>query len=311
MNFIKDIEDKSKSLVAKGKKAASNITQKTTKSSDSSTSGSSSSSGSSGSSSSILGGTSSFFQKAADDPSSLGKEFIGPNYIYGKFIKSPTEMGMSDGGSLDDFGNNVSGLMNYVTLLAEGGGPASKADGKNLGDRYFLNTGSHCKDPNGNTVSRSIYIDNVANGNDPRLREMGIGDSALNGLIPGLLDDMVNMNPTAIFGAFMQGSTPPCTNIHMKTISSNNVEGTGSGFVLNSEIKNINPCSFVNGKNPVSGNSCPTKESFINANRKMQKSKKRSPIHLKKLTKKPLANIYSAMVGGLLVYILFKLMNKR
>ena len=28
-----------------------------------------------------------------------------------------------------------------------------------------------------------------------------------------------------------------CTNIHMKTIDVNNKDGTGSGFVVNSEIK--------------------------------------------------------------------------
>jgi hypothetical protein len=309
MNFLKEAEGETKSLFNKAKTTAISAEKKvkseiSNKSLDSKSSGGSLLGG-------IMSGTSSFFEKAASDPSSLGEEYIGPNYVYGKWIKSPTELGMSDGGSLKDFGNNVSGIMNYVTLLAEGGGPASKVDGKNLGDRYFLSTGAQCQDSQGNTVKRSIYIDNIANGNDPRLRDIGIGDEAMNGLIPGLLDDAINMNPTAIFGAFMQGSTPPCSNIHMKTVSANNVDGTGSGFVLNSEIKNINPCAFVNGKNPISGDSCPTKESFVNANKKMRKSNKKRSINLKNLNKKPLANVYTAMLGGLLVYILFKLMNKR
>lgn len=254
-------------------------------------------------------GSSSFFQKAASNPSSLGKDFVGPNYIYSKWIKSPSEMGMTDGASLSDFANNVSGLMNYVTILTEGGGPASKVDGKNLGDRYFLSTGANCTDSKGNSVKRSLFIDNIANGNDPALKEMGLGDSALNGLIPGLLNDAIKMNPAAIFGAFMQGSNPQCTNIHMKTIDANNVEGTGSGFVVNSEIKEINPCAFVSGKNPLTGDSCPTKESFINANRKMQKLNKKQ-IHLKNLKNKPLANLYTAALGGLLIYIFYRLMRK-
>ena len=254
-------------------------------------------------------GTSSFFQKAATDPSSLGKEFTGPNYIYSKYIKTPSELNMSDGGSLDDFANNVSGLMNYVTILAEGGGPASKADGKNLGNRYFIQTGANCEDPNGNSVKRSVYIDNMPNPNNPKLQEMGLGDKSLEGLIPGLLGDAISMNPAAIFGAFMQGGSPKCTNIHMKTRNENNVDGTQSGFVANSEIQPLNPCAFVSGTNPISKQTCPTKESFVNANKRMQKHKKN--IVLRKLNNKPIANLYNAALGGLLIYIIFRLLNKK
>lgn len=256
-----------------------------------------------------MSNNSSFFKKAAQDPSSLGKDFTGPNYIYSKWIKTPTELGMSDGGSLSDFADNVSGIMNYVTILSEGGGPASKASGKNLGNRYFLNTGANCTDDKGNSVKRSLYIDNVPNGDDPTLKEMGIGDESLNGLIPGLLGDVMKMNPAAIFGAFMQGSNPKCSNIHMKTIDVNNNEGTGSGFVLDSEIKSINPCSFVSGKNPLTNESCSTKESFINANKQMQKLK--NNIKILTLKEKPLANIYTAALGGLMVYIIYRLFNKK
>ena len=49
---------------------------------------------------------SSFFNKAASDPSALGEKYTGPNYVYSKWIKSPTEMGMSGGGSLDDLADN-------------------------------------------------------------------------------------------------------------------------------------------------------------------------------------------------------------
>ena len=252
---------------------------------------------------------SSFFKQVAKDPSSLGEDFTGPNYIYSKWIKTPTELGMSDGGSLSDFADNVSGLMNYVTILSEGGGPASKANDQNLGNRYFLNTGANCTDSQGNSVKRSLYIDNVPNGDDPLLKEMGIGDESLNGLIPGLLGDAMKMNPAAIFGAFMQGSNPKCTNIHMKTIDVNNNDGTGSGFVLDSEIKSINPCAFVSGENPLTGEKCATKESFVNANKKMQRLKKE--VQLLSLKEKPLANLYTAALGGLMVYILYRFLVKK
>jgi hypothetical protein len=251
---------------------------------------------------------SSFFNKAASDPSSLGEKFTGPNYVYSKWIKSPTEMGMNGGGSLDDLADNVSGLMNYMTVLTEGGGPALKTGGQNLGDRYFLSTGGKCQDSQGNSVTRSLYIDNVPDGGAPALKKMGMGDSAFNGLIPGLLNDVMALNPVQLFGAFMSGSTPNCTNIHMKTIDSSNKDGTGSGFVVNSEIKNMNPCAFVNGKNPITGDSCETKESFVNANIKMGKSRDLIVSTFSK--RRPLADLYTATVGGLFVFLLYKMLYR-
>ena len=139
-------------------------------------------------------GSSSFFNKAATDPSSLGEKYIGPNYVYSKWIKSPSEMGMSGGASLDDFANNISGLMNYMQILTEGGGPALKTGGQNLGDRYFLNTGGQCKDSQGNTVTRSLYIDNVPDGEIPFISSgMDMKFTEFEGLIPGILSDTANI----------------------------------------------------------------------------------------------------------------------
>jgi len=250
----------------------------------------------------------SFFDKAASDPTSMSEKYTGPNYIYSKYIKSPSEMGMSGGGSLDDLANNVAGLVNYMTVLTEGGGPALKTGGQNLGDRYFLSTGGKCQDSQGNSMTRSIYIDNVPDGDSPALKKMGMADSAFNGLIPGLLNDVMALNPVQLFGAFTKGSTPACTNIHMKTVDVSNKDGTGSGFVVNSEIKTMNPCSFVSGTNPVSGDVCETKESFVNANIKMRKS---NGLNVSAFSKRrPLADLYTATVGGLFVFLLYKMLFK-
>ena len=253
-------------------------------------------------------GKSSFFTTAANDPSALGEKYTGPNYIYSKWIKSPSEMGMSGGASLDDLANNVSGLVNYMTILTEGGGPALKTGGQNLGDRYFLSTGGKCQDSQGNSVTRSIYIDNVPDGNSPALKKLGMADSAFNGLIPGLLNDVMQLNPVQMFGAFAKGSSPSCTNIHMKTIDVNNKDGTGSGFVVDSEVKTMNPCSFVSGKNPVSEDVCETKESFVNANMKIGKTQDLAVSSFSK--RRPLADLYTAAVSGLFVYLIYKMLYR-
>ena len=249
----------------------------------------------------------SFFQKAANDPESMGEKFVGPNYVYSKFIKSPTEMGM--GGGADNFSKNISGLVNYMQLLTEGGGKATKS-GKNLGDRFFLTTGGKCTDGSKNSVTRSMYIDNIPNGNSAALQKMGIGDAAFNGLIPGILNDVTQMNPVAIFGAFASGSNPKCTNIHMKTVGGSNKSGTGSGFVVDSEIKSMNPCAFVSGVNPLTNEKCTIKESFVNANMKLQGMQKNQYREIS-FKNKPLANIYTTAVGGLMIYILYKLIYEK
>lgn len=248
----------------------------------------------------------SFWSTVTSSPSKLGTEFTGPNYSYAKWIKTPTELGM--GSKPDQLGQNVAGIMDYITIITEGGGPASKNDGLPLGDRYFLETGGHCKAKD-STVKRSLYINNVPDGSIPFLSGMNIHLSSQKGLLPGVLGDLGNMNPVHLFSAFTQGSTPACMNINMNTIDTNNNAGTGSGFVLNTEVEKIAPCAFVNGKNPITGGTCI--ESFVEANRKMHGKKKKKKKSKYNLESKPLANIYTALVGGLLIYLIYNIATKK
>ena len=235
------------------------------------------------------------------NPKDLQTEFVGPKYEYAKFIKTPNEMGMS--GKADAIGSNISGLMNYIHLLSEGGGPASKNDGLPLGNRYFLNMGGKCKTPDGDTVSRSLYVNNVADGKIPFLQNAGINLSSFKGLIPAILGDVGKLDPTRLFAAFSQPSSPPCRNIYMKTVDENNVDGTGSGFVVDNDIQGIEPCAFVNGVNPITGDICT--ESFISEIYGIKKKNKTT------LKDKPIANLYTALVSFLMLYITYKFISKK
>jgi len=227
-----------------------------------------------------------FWNTVASKPESLGKEYTGPDYNYAKYIKTPMQLGMSSKASA--IADNVAGIMDYVTMLTEGGGPASKNDGLPLGDRYFLSTGGKCKTASGDVVQRSLYVNNVPDGSIPFLSDMNIKLSSFKGL----------------------STTPPCTNIHASVIGANNVASEGSGFVLDSEVKQIAPCAFVNGRNPLTGGVCI--ESFINANKKLRNKKKKSRKHKKiSLHNKPLANLYTALVGGVLIYIIYRLVERK
>lgn len=234
--------------------------------------------------------------------SSIEKSIVGQNYQYAKFINTPASMGMK--GSADSLGANIKGITNYVDLLTYGTGPASKSSERPLGDRYFMNVGSKCTISDGSQVARSIYVDNVPSGNIEFLQEMGLNTSSMKGFIPALLGDISKLNPEKIAAAFTESPSPPCSNIHMNTVDDNNKVGTGSGFVVNSEIKDINPSAFVSGKNPITGKS--SKEPFISAMMGTNKINRKRAI----FKNKPIANIYTALVSGLLLYITYKFIYK-
>ena len=56
--------------------------------------------------------------------------------------------------------------------------------------------------------------------------------STLEGLIPGVLSDVAQLNPLAIFQAFMLGNTPECQAVTMETIDSKNVKKTEQLLLL-------------------------------------------------------------------------------
>ena len=79
---------------------------------------------------------SNIFQEVLNDAEGVQNELLGPTYPYYKNIKSPSQIGMSDKGTIQQMSNNVNGLINYVELLVSGGGKAS-ATGKPLGNKFF------------------------------------------------------------------------------------------------------------------------------------------------------------------------------
>ena len=109
--------------------------------------------------------------KQSDNADDLGPGFLGPNYNYGDYIKTTSEMGMSGKGNFTALGNDIAGLISYSTLLIEGGGKARV--GGPLGNRFFAKTGTKCKpsikrgkkwvaDPRyKGTVDRYLWIDNT------------------------------------------------------------------------------------------------------------------------------------------------------
>lgn len=238
---------------------------------------------------------SNFFEKAIDDLDSLEEEILGPDYPYYKYINSPSQMGMSsDGGAI---ATNIGGLISYTEVLVTGQGNAS-ATGKPLGDKFFLKTGATCKDKaSGESVTRSLYVNNVPDGSIPFISSMtGANFTSFEGLIPGTLSDMNNLNPLGIFQAFMLGTNPDCQALTMPTIDANNVNGTETAFVVTSDIKNMNSCWFSDGTNPITGDKCKEAFEIIKPSCKMPND--------------PLSKIYIASICLLGFYIIVKTLEK-
>jgi hypothetical protein len=185
------------------------------------------------------------------------------NYMYYKYIKTPSDMGMEPGYDLSNVSSGVAGIISYIQLLVEGRSKASKT-GKPLGNKYFYTTSQQCKDTSGANQTLSLYVDNVPSGNLGIIpKGTGGNFSTFKGLLPGLLENAFSLAQIDFFSAFTSMDPPKCQEVTLQTIDVNNNVGTGTAYVSIDDIKNISPCNFVNNNNTniITGGKC--KERFV------------------------------------------------
>ena len=238
------------------------------------------------------------FQDVLTDVNSVQEKLLGPDYPYYKNIKSPSEIGMSSDGNLSAFARDIDGIINYATLLVTGNSTAS-ATGGPLGNKFFLKTGATCVDTETNQdVTRYIYVNNVPEGNVPFISSgLGVNFTEFRGLIPGTISNLNVLNPFGIMGAFLSGSKPPCQNITLQTIDANNNKSSETHYVTTVDLQNMDPCNFSDRKNPITGKQC--KEAFQNP-----------PDPELKLPDDFLAKLFIWSMCVLIIYVIYKLMNK-
>lgn len=240
------------------------------------------------------------FQEVLTNAQEAKERFLGPDYPYYKYIKTPSDIGMSDKGTLSQLGKNIDGLLAYVEILVSGTGEAS-ATGQPLGNKFFLKTGAKCTDTaTKQEVDRYIFINNIPQGNIPFISSgVGVNFSEFRGLIPGTISNLNAFNPMLLLQSFLAGSKPDCEQITMETVDIYNNKSTESNFVTLVDIRNMDPCIFPDRKNPVTGIGC--KETFSNI----------EPCYTCfKIPDDPLSKLYFASLGALGMYIVYKLMVK-
>jgi hypothetical protein len=241
------------------------------------------------------------FQEVLINPQTAKEKYIGPDYPYYKYIRTPSEIGMSSKGSLSVLGKDIDGLISYVELLVSGKSKASATD-KPLGNKFFMKTGGKCTDTKTQQeVDRYIYINNVPQGNIPFISSgIGVNFSEFKGLIPGTISNLNAFNPMLMFQAFLSGPKPDCQEVTMETIDIYNNRSTESHFVTLVDIKNMDPCIFKDKKNPLTGVGC--RETFSNIEQCYT---------CFKIPDDPLAKMYIASLGVLGIYIMYRLMTKK
>jgi hypothetical protein len=252
---------------------------------------------------------SNLFEEVLNDAKGVEEKLLGPTYPYYKNIKTPSEIGMSDKGTIQQMAKDIDGLIQYVELLVTGKSNASSTGGP-LGNKFFLQTGAKCAaidkctDKNDSStceqVNRYIYVDNVPVGNIPFISSgMGVNFSEFKGLIPGAMSNLNVLNPFAIMQAFLSGSTPPCQEITMQTIDVNNNKSSETHYVTLTDINNMDPCIFPDGKNLITGAKCTeTFKSNIDA--------ENTPL----MSEEPMDQIYFACLALFGIYILYRIMDK-
>jgi hypothetical protein len=229
-------------------------------------------------------------------------DFLGQDYPYYKYVKTPSDMGMSTKGDMATLGKDVTGILAYIDLLFSGTSNASST-GKPLGNKYFLNSGGTCKAPDGTEANRYIYINNVPQGNIPFLSSM-VGNTGAKGLFPGMISNLNVLNPLDLKNAFNVNTTPPCIPVTLQTIDNNNVVGSGTNYIATMDIEQMDPCIFPNRVNPVTKAKCV--ESFVSNTQQSVASDAASVM----MPDDPLVQLYYGGLSALGIYILYRLMNK-
>lgn len=245
--------------------------------------------------------TDNIFQDVLTNAKAAEEKYMGPDYPYYKYVRTPSEIGMSSSGSLNALGKDIDGLVSYVELLVSGSGKAS-ATGKPLGNKFFLKTGAKCTDKStGEEKDRYIYIDNVPSGNIPLISSgAGVNFKEFKGLIPGTISNLNAFNPMEMFQAFLSGSKPDCQELTMETIDIYNNRSTETHYVTLVDTQNMDACTFKDGVNPVTKEKC--RETFTTMNNYYNYTDIR-------LTDIPY-NAYMASLGIIGTYILYCVMKK-
>ena len=245
-------------------------------------------------------------------------QVLGPDYDYSAQIRDPNELGMSSDGTFRALENDIGGLMAYVKVLVTGQGKGSRTE-RPLGSKFFLPTPMTCKDKaTCNSVKRSIYINNVPDGSIPLMSSGAMGGNGVSfdtfqGLVPGLMSNLAQINPLQILNAFTAGASPTCQAVTMQTIDANNISSSETGYITNGDLKLMNNSWFtISPKPDTTDVSCNDSENFetIHASSSLI-NESGTLINNGKMPNDFFVKIYYTSLGLIGLYIFLKMMLRK
>ena len=125
----------------------------------------------------------------------------------------PDRPHLNSGTRAKDIKNNMNALMAYIKLIMTSDSEANPMSPEALGDKYFLKTTQTCKLDNGKTVDRYMYIQNAPDG---RYNIINLPVSNINGLLPGMVTNLVKSNPASLFMALANSGDNECVEVTAK-----------------------------------------------------------------------------------------------
>jgi hypothetical protein len=227
-----------------------------------------------------------------------------PPYSYLKFIKAPSEMGMSDAGNLPTIEKDINGLIAYVELLVDGASPASKAQNNGpLGNQFFVQTNATCTAKvNGipTSVVRSIYVNNIPRGGIDAAPGANLPE--FRGLIPGMMSGMEALDPSRMAESISNAGTPDCVSVTLNVMDSSYNTVPSTNYITVSDAKYIDPCSFTACLNPITNGECKgKKQGFAN----------RSELLFSEIENDYASQLFLISTGILSIYILHLLLKNK
>ena len=126
---------------------------------------------------------------------------LGPSYSYPTNIKPMKDMGFDAANNTSQLIENVNGSLEYVKQLAMG---------PELGNNFFLKSGK-CSTGTSTVEKcrgkdRYLFVRNIPTGNIPCIGDPGIsldGGVGARGIIPGIMEDAIDINPIEISKAML------------------------------------------------------------------------------------------------------------
>ena len=149
------------------------------------------------------------------EPSGIG--FLGSPYNPANAMKTPAELGIKVGNSMDDVVQAVKGVGFYADQIGFGAPSTGLTNGmplQPLGVNYFMKTGASCS----NGADMWEYMKGITEGDalGPQAKKAmaDMGLPPLKGLAPGIIEDaQAGLNPLPLMNSLFGSGYPQCKRV--------------------------------------------------------------------------------------------------